>query len=210
MIDEGYTKYTVDWTRTALEPGPMIEALDACRRRLVQAGLVGHDEIHDVGFGNLSIRDGDEFIISGTQTGHLEQTSHAHYARVTGADIDRNRVTCVGAVQASSESMTHAAIYAVAPNVRAVVHAHDQSLWQASLGQLPTTEADIAYGTPDMARELQRLFEQTTFGSAGLAVMAGHEGGLIAIGRDLDEATGRMLDYQLRYAQTDSGATRPG
>ena len=209
MIDEGYTKYAVDWTRGGLEPGPMIDALDACRQRLVQAGLIGHDETHDVGFGNLSVRDGNAFIISGTQTGHVNRTTHAHYARVTSADIDRNRVACVGAVQASSESMTHAAIYAAAADVGAVVHVHDESLWQASLGRLPTTDANIAYGTPDMARELQRLLEETAFGSEGLAVMAGHEGGLIAIGKDLEEATGRMLDYQ-ETGETGSGTTISG
>ena len=196
MIDEGYTKYTVDWTRKSLAPGPMIDALDASRHRLVQAGLVGHDEEHGVGFGNLSVRDGDDFIISGTQTGHLDRTSHAHYARVTAADIDRNHVACLGAVQASSESMTHAAIYAAAPDVGAVVHVHDLTLWHASLERLPATGAEIAYGTPDMARDLQELLTTTAFGSAGLAVMAGHDGGLIAVGRDLEEATDRMLNYQ--------------
>ncbi len=196
MIDEGYTKYTVDWTRTTLPAGPIIDALDASRRRLVQAGLVGHDEEHDVGFGNLSIRDGDEFIISGTQTGHLDRTSQAHYARVTNADIERNRVACIGAVQASSESMTHAAIYAAAREVGAVVHVHDRALWEVSLQRLPATAAETAYGTPEMARELQDLLTTTSFGAAGLAVMAGHEGGLIAVGRNLEEATDRMLTYK--------------
>ena len=196
MIDEGYTTYTVDWTRTPLTPSALINALDTSRRRLLSAGLVGHDAVHDVGYGNLSVRDGDEFIISGTQTGHLDRTDHAHYARVTSADIERNSVRCTGAVQASSESMTHAAIYAAAPDVGAVVHVHDQALWNVSLGRLPTTGSDIAYGTPEIAYELQRLLAATPFPTTGLAAMAGHDGGLIAIGRDLDEATERILNYK--------------
>ena len=196
MIDEGYTKYTVDWTRTPLSPDPVFGELDAVRRRLLAAGLIGHDDVHDVGFGNISVRTGDQFIISGTQTGHLAGTTYEHYARVTSADIERNRVCCTGAVQASSESMTHAAIYAAAPSVGAIVHVHDQRLWENSLDQLPATGRDVAYGTPAMAHELERLLDETPFLDDGLAVMAGHDGGLIAIGRDLAEAADRMLDYQ--------------
>ncbi|MEM9208300.1 MAG: class II aldolase/adducin family protein [Pseudomonadota bacterium] len=195
MIDEGYTKYSVDWTRKSLESGPAIAALDTSRQRLLRASLIGHDEKHDVGFGNLSIRDGEAFIISGTQTGHFDRTTCAHYARVTAADIDRNRVSCTGAVQASSESMTHAAIYAANPAVGSVVHVHDDALWRASLQSLPATRPETPYGTPEMARELQKLLGESSFGTSGLAVMAGHPGGLIAIGESLDIATQRMLDY---------------
>lgn len=196
MIDEGYTKYSVDWTRTLLSPDPVFDELDAARRRLVEAGLIGHDDVHDVGFGNISVRIADQFIISGTQTGHLASTTREHYARVTAADIEHNRVACTGAVQASSESMTHAAIYAAAPAVGAIVHVHDQGLWETSLHRLPATGRNVAYGTPAMAQELERLLVESAFLTDGLAVMAGHDGGLIAIGRDLGEASDRMLDYQ--------------
>ena len=196
MIDEGYTKYSVDWTRTPLSPDPVFDELDNARRRLLAAGLIGHDDVHDVGFGNISVRTADQFIISGTQTGHLASTTHEHYARVTSANVEQNRVSCTGAVQASSESMTHAAIYAAAPAVGAIVHVHDQRLWETSLDRLPATGPEIAYGTPAMAHELERLLDETPFLNDGLAVMAGHDGGLIAIGRNLGVATDRMLDYQ--------------
>ena len=58
------------------------------------------------------------------------------------------------------------------------------------------TGRDIAYGTPAMAHELERLLVASRFFDDGLAVMAGHDGGLIAIGCNLGEATDRMLDYQ--------------
>ncbi len=196
MIDEGYTKYEIDWQTGAPLPDQRVAALDACRRRLFAAGLIGFDAEHDVGYGNVSQRASDlsGFIISGTQTGDIEATDARHYSLVTGWDIDANRVHCRGPVQASSEALTHAAIYELDPSIGAVVHVHCPALWHALKGKLPTTAEDVAYGTPEMARELQRLYRDTYLKAHGVAVMAGHAGGLIAFGRDIGQATRRILD----------------
>jgi hypothetical protein len=58
---------------------------------------------------------------------------------------------------------------------------------------LPTTNEDVAYGTPQMASEFYRLFSETDFAKKGIAVMAGHEGGLISVGSNMQEATERIL-----------------
>jgi len=196
MIDEGYTKYLIDWQAAAPLPDAQVSALDACRRRLFAAGLIGHDTEHDVGYGNISTRAKDlgGFIISGTRTGEIETTDGRHYSLVTGWDIDTNRIHCRGPVQASSEALTHAAIYELDPAIGAVVHVHAPALWQILKGRLPTTAEDIAYGTPEMARELQRLYRDTYLKAHGVAVMAGHPDGLIAFGPDIEQATKRVLD----------------
>ena len=195
MIDEGYTKFEVDWVEKPGIDSQAIRDIDHWRRKLHAAGLVGHDAKLGVGYGNISVRAAGGFLISGTQTGHLAITSPEHYALVTSVDIPNNRVTCTGPIQASSESMTHAAIYLAAPTVSAVVHAHNHELWAESLGAVPTTSADVAYGTPDMAEELARLISGTDFLSTGIAAMGGHEDGLIAVGATLREAAGRMLEF---------------
>ena len=192
-IDEGYIKYVSDWT-----PGPAPDAvstalLDTWRRPLYNAGLIGHYEELGVGFGNLSVRFGEQFIISGTQTGHLATTTADHYALVTSYDIERNRVSSTGPVQASSETLTHAAIYELNNSINAVVHVHSLELWETLRHRLPTTSANISYGTPEMAREFSRLYSDTTFSTGGIAVMAGHEEGLVSIGATLEDATKRIL-----------------
>ena len=200
MIDEGYTKYEVDWTPSEPLGTDAISELDRWRRELHRAGLIGYDESHGVGYGNISTRYGEHFIISGTQTGHIEDTGPEHYALVTASDIAGNRVSCSGPVQASSESLTHAAIYAAAPDVKAIVHVHDGELWRASLGRIPTSGRDVPYGTPEMADEFGRLLEETGFAEIGVAAMGGHEGGLIATGDSVREAATRMLAYRQRIA----------
>jgi len=169
--------------------------LDTWRKPLYEAGLIGQYKGLGIGYGNISVRRGsrDLFLISGTQTGHLAATDEHHYSLVTDCDIRSNIVRCSGPVQASSEAMTHAAIYALGDGIGAVVHVHSAELWQRSLGKLPTTDPDIAYGTPDMAHELDRLYRLEGFKAAGVAVLAGHDEGLISFGTTLEEAAQRLL-----------------
>lgn len=194
-IDEGYIKYESDWAEApAPNPGKAAE-LERWRRPLFEAGLIGHYEDLGVGYGNISVRCGGpaQFLISGTQTGHLETTDASHYSLVAAYDIEANSVQCIGPVQASSEAMTHAAIYELSPAIGAIVHAHSGELWRQLKDLLPTTDASVAYGTPQMAKEFGRLFRETNFCEQGLAVMAGHDEGLVSIGSDLQEAARRML-----------------
>ncbi len=194
-IDEGYVKYRSDW-----QPGPApdpaaVRQLETWRRPLYAAGLVGHYPDLGVGFGNISIRAArpGEFIISGTQTGHLRTTGADHYCRVTVADIAANRIVCVGPLQASSEALTHAMLYRLSERINAVVHVHSRLVWERELGRLPTTAPDATYGTPDMAREFERLWCESDFPSTGMAVMAGHDEGIVSIGTTLREAAERVL-----------------
>ena len=194
-IDEGYIKYDSDWTPGPVPAQELTSLLNTWRQPLFEAGLIGHYEDLGVGYGNLSVRFGlsEQFIISGTQTGHIANTDGQHYALVTHYDIDRNRVSSTGPVQASSESLTHAAIYELNEAINAVVHVHSRALWETLKDQLPTTAADVSYGTPEMAHEFTRLYSDTSFRASGVAVMAGHDEGIVSIGCDLEEATMRLL-----------------
>jgi ribulose-5-phosphate 4-epimerase/fuculose-1-phosphate aldolase len=88
----------------------------------------------------------------------------------------------------SSESLTHAAIYESDATAGAVIHCHDSTLWTAVLNEAPTTSKAAEYGTPDMAHEIMRLFTRTNVRSRKIIVLAGHEGGLVTFGKDLEEA----------------------
>lgn len=195
-IDEGYIKYTSDWTPGPAPDESITDELDAWRRPLFDAGLIGQYEDLGIGYGNISQRCGatDEFVISGTQTGHIASTGGEHYALVTDYDIDKNRVSSSGPVQASSESMTHAAIYTLGDDIRAIVHVHSPVLWQRYRDELPTTRPDVSYGTPEMAREFERLYRETDFSTTGIAIMAGHDEGIISFGTSLEVAATRIIN----------------
>ena len=89
--------------------------------------------------------------------------------------------------------MTHAAIYELDPEIGAIVHVHSHELWVGLKNVSPYTDERIAYGTPEMAQEFKRLFEQSEFSKTGIAVMAGHDDGLISTGASTREATERIL-----------------
>ena len=194
-IDEGYIKYQSHWSPGSAPDASAAHLLEEWRRPLFVAGLIGHYEKLNIGFGNISIRSGgpDQFLITGTQTGHVEHTTAEHYSLVTSYDIDRNEVFCTGPAQASSEAMTHAAIYELDPSINAIVHVHSKPLWDQYLNVLPTTDRAVAYGTPEMAKEFRRLYRESAFGSGGIAVMGGHDEGLISIGETLEQAASKIL-----------------
>jgi hypothetical protein len=66
-------------------------------------------------------------------------------------------------------------------------------LWGALLNQAPTSSKTVEYGTPEMAYEVTRLFKRTDVRSRKILVMAGHEGGIVAFGRDLQEAFAALM-----------------
>jgi len=194
MIDEGYIKFELEWIDCAAPTPDEVAQLREWRRPLFAAGLIGHYAELNIGYGNISVRSRDgHFIISGTQTGHLQDPDEQHYARVTDYDIAANRVRCEGRIRASSESMTHAALYELDPNINAVVHVHSAPLWRKLLDVRPTTAASVAYGTPAMAEEFRRLYHETVFAVDGIAIMAGHDEGIIGTGHGMAEASQRIL-----------------
>ena len=143
-----------------------------------------------VGFGNLSVRDGreDGFHITGSATGGLPELTATDCVRVVAYDFARNWLRYEGAAIPSSESLTHAAIYESDPSTSAVIHCHDSGLWATLLDCARTTSKSVPYGTPEMAYEIMRLFKETDVRSRKILVMAGHEGGIVTFGENLEDA----------------------
>jgi ribulose-5-phosphate 4-epimerase/fuculose-1-phosphate aldolase len=103
-------------------------------------------------------------------------------------DFARNWLRYEGAATPSSESLTHAAIYESDSSISAVIHCHDPVLWRTRLDSVPTTSKAVAYGTPEMAYEIMRLFTVSDVRSREIFAMAGHEGGIVTFGKNLENA----------------------
>jgi ribulose-5-phosphate 4-epimerase/fuculose-1-phosphate aldolase len=96
---------------------------------------------------------------------------------------------------ASSESMSHGVIYGESNDIHGVIHVHHKALWQKLLDKVPTTAGHAAYGTPEMAYEIIRLFRETDLMKKKILVMKGHEEGIFTFGETLQDAGKVILEY---------------
>lgn len=194
--DEGYIKFRCRWIRTKPIPEREIVEINRWRNQLHQRGLIGVYS-NGIGFGNVSIRNGTRglFLISGTRTGHLPVLTGAHYTRVMDYDLKTNFLTCRGPAKASSESLTHAALYDVGTEIGAIIHVHHRKLWETLKDKVPTSGANVPYGTCEMAEEVGRLFHAGAFRKEKILVMAGHKEGVMTFGKSLNEAAEILFRY---------------
>lgn len=200
---EGVIKYNLIHSYAPIENVAAIADINAWRSVIYRVGLIGRDpeRYGGLGFGNISIRSGIDniFIISGSQTGHLPQLSPDHYCIVEQADFIHNTIRSSGACKPSSEALTHACVYQLAPQVQAVIHAHSPEIWRNTVElDLPHTCAEIAYGTVAMARAVEALFNSGALASAGTFSMLGHEDGVVSFGRSLEQAAWELIKYLVR------------
>lgn len=160
-------------------------------------GLIGFSEEHQVGFGNASVQieNSREFLVTGTQTGQIEELKQKHLTRVTDFDLEQNELWCEGPVKASSESMTHGLIYDLSEGIGAVLHGHHAGMWRNCLNAAPTTPEHIPYGTPEMALAVRELYQNSDLEKNRFFVMGGHEDGVFAFGENLEAAFAVLKKY---------------
>jgi L-ribulose-5-phosphate 4-epimerase len=195
LASDGYIKFSCDFIQSDAILSSNIVELNKCRDRLYALKLIGAYE-NGVGYGNISVRaNGNNFLITGSATGNFSSLTGVHYSKVVDFDLSKNYLKCIGPIKASSESMTHAAIYSIDKNINAVIHIHSLELWSYLLNKVPTASKDAAYGTPEIAREVIRLFQDKNAGKKGIIVTEGHKEGVFTFGKDLDTAERILMKY---------------
>ncbi len=201
MNPEGVIKFRLFWIRGPFTPAPPPVFFEV-RRLLHQHAYIGQDA-SGYGYGNLSMRTDQPYVswphafwITGSQTGGLDTLTAADVALVTYYSLTENYLYARGERAASSESLSHGALYQADPTIGIVAHIHHFEWWRRLRGNLPTTPGDIPYGTPSMAAALQECMSPE-----GVIVMGGHEGGLMIWGRTADELTARLQRLESRLAE---------
>ncbi len=212
---EGIVKFRLRFTQASPIPFDDLREINAWRKILHLTQLIGQypDRYGGFGYGNISQRleplDAPEhkrrFVISGTQTGGLADLTEAHYATVIECYPDRNMIVAEGPIRPSSESMTHGTLYALDNSLRSAIHAHSPHIWRnaQALG-MPITRESAAYGTPEMAEEVRRLFRDTSVRDHLIFAMGGHEDGIVSFGRTTEEAGIVLLGYLARAFQLET------
>ena len=195
---DGYIKFSCHLKPEEIKiPSELFDPLNFWREELWQKTLIGA-YADGIGYGNISVRipQSDEFYISGTATGGIPELDQIHYPLVERCDFGQNELWCRGLVKASSESMSHAAIYSCDSAIGAIVHIHSRSLWEKYLDRLPSTAKEVEYGTPEMAYEIIRLMAHPETQLRKVFVMGGHADGIVAFGSTVEEAARIILDLK--------------
>jgi L-ribulose-5-phosphate 4-epimerase len=187
-MEEGYIKFKRTKVDDIPVPAEHLTEITPLRDELYKLGLIGQ-------YPDIRYEPDALFVITGSKTGGLETLTDQHYARVLKVDVDTNRVWYGGPIEASSESMTHRIVYLMDSTTNAVIHVHNLALWERLLNKVPTTLETVEYGTPEMARETVRLFNETDVKEKKILVMAGHKEGILSFGKDLNEAREVLLKY---------------
>jgi len=200
---EGVIKFELEHSDAPLsaELAELLGPLLGWRRVMFDLGMVGQDlaRYGGLGYGNVSVRVNavGAFLVSGSQTSGLKAPISKDFACVEAFDHEAARIVSHGEVRPSSESMTHAVLYKMNPDIRCVLHAHDAVIWDYArdLG-LSSTPEDVEYGTPEMVLAVEAIARR--LGGVGVFSMGGHRDGIIAFGRNEDEAGKRLIAARAR------------
>jgi ribulose-5-phosphate 4-epimerase/fuculose-1-phosphate aldolase len=210
-FSEGYVKYL----SIHADAPPLSEAflapVIAARTKLWDMGLVGMTP-EGIGFGNLSQHNSMSkhgaltFVITGTATGGERELGPEGWTQIESADIDSNMVTDSGPVAASAETLSHAAVYRACPAARFVIHIHSAPIFEGMLRDgCPATPPEAEYGTPELARAVERLVRNLSQAkgnpSHGAIVLAGHQDGVIVWGATLEEAMAEAEELAEKYRE---------
>lgn len=193
MTQDGYIKFKCNLKKSKPLTHKDINDINEHRNMLYRMGLIGEYE-NGIGYGNISMKRHDgKIIITGSCTGGKDILDPEDYVVVEDYSMEKNSVTCTGLRDASSETLTHAAVYECSRSIRCVIHIHNLYLWEKLLNAIPTTSKEVEYGTPEMADEIKRLYRKTELPEMKILAMAGHREGIITFGQTFDQAMKRFL-----------------
>ena len=194
-VDDGVVKYSLEFEQTQEVAIDSCYEIEEIRQRLYALGLIGAYD-NGIGYGNISLRhkNSKEFLITATQTGELENLKPKDYSLVTDVNFDTFKTYAKGSSKPSSESITHAAIYELDKNINAVIHVHNEKLWDFMLKHVSVylSTNDTPYGTPEMVQDINKMYKGINPLANNAFVMKGHFEGVVTFGKDLKEAEQRL------------------
>ena len=200
IYDEGYIKFSLEMKEGSAPIHSGLQELMEGREILFDKKLIGAYH-NGIGYGNVSIRTlENQFIITGSATGNKFPLSTSDYCEVQSFDLAQNSVVAYGPINASSESMTHGAIYETNSAVQCVMHIHSRTLFDRMLGAGHLhTPVEAAFGTPDLAFAIADLVkgEELKGKNRGIFVTAGHDEGIIAYGESIAITLMLLLDLEM-------------
>ena len=199
---EGTIKFAYELQASAkpIADEALTRSMFAWRTLFRRLGIMGQSaELYDgFGYGNLSARDPEhaaEFIISASQTSGFDDFDTSHLVRITHCNLDRFWADALGTYPPSSETITHAMVYAADPKVKWVFHCHCPEIWKLTDDlTLPHTPPEVAYGSTNMVHAVSKLLA-THHSRPIVFTTMGPEDGIFACGPTARDTGGLLVSY---------------
>jgi ribulose-5-phosphate 4-epimerase/fuculose-1-phosphate aldolase len=219
--DATLTEGTIRFSYTLRAPAPgermprsLCGAAESWCAILRALGLLGRDAARYEGyaFGNVSVRDsariagkpaptGARFFVTASQTTDRPCAAPEAWTRIDACDLARFSVHATGDAPPSSETLTHAAIYAADAAIGWIFHVHAPAIWRACTTlALATIGADVPYGSPALATAVERLAWSQRARPLLFATL-GHEDGVFACGADADGTASALVALLARASR---------
>jgi L-ribulose-5-phosphate 4-epimerase len=144
------------------------------------------------------------FVITASQTSGVNTFREEHLVTISGYNLSRFWVDAIGQQPPSSETLTHAMIYAADSRINWVFHVHCPEIWENSeaLG-IPSTGADVGYGSLDMVRAVADLLSNTQSRPLVFTTQ-GHHDGVFALGANARDTGGLLMVYLAKALELKS------
>ena len=191
--EEGVVKYSLEFKKTEPISSTCKDKIEAIREELYALNLIGAYE-DGIGFGNISLKNQDSFVITGTQTGHLKSLHVEDYSLVERVDFDTFTTYASGACKPSSEAITHACIYELDSKIQAVIHVHSEKLWRYMLENDFVSTSDVEYGSLEMVKDIQNIYANLEVSENRAFVMKGHFEGVFVFDKTLELAKKHLFE----------------
>lgn len=195
MEQESYIKFNCEHLAKDILFPDDIDDLIELGKTLKALGHIGKID-ETMGYGNISYCSSDGNIyISASTTGTFATYEKKHFCRILDFDIESNYVKSEGFLPASSETMSHIAVYQSLNDIRFVVHIHSKQLWEKYLNIEITSNKGVKYGTKEMYYEIVRLLNSNP--DSNMLVMGGHRDGLMFWHKNIDSLKTTLFTYNV-------------
>lgn len=194
ITNEGYIKFQCKTTSSRHPSRSELDDIILLRDRLYDKEFVGTFP-DGVGFGNVSKKtDSGSIIITGSNTGKHERIQPNHFVYVNSYDIEANQVESSGQVQASSETLTHVAIYEAIDEIKYIAHIHNLKIWEKLLesGKRPVGTSE--YGSVELADEVREYCKSLDL-LDNIFALPGHKGGVIIHAEEISRINDMLGEY---------------
>ena len=195
MINKNIDEYSLRYTRTKEIAVKECNKIEKIRMRLYSLGLIGA-YCDGIGFGNISVRykKKSSFVITSKETGEFPKLNPNYYSFVKKVDLEKFTVYAIGPSKPCDEAINHACIYDLDSQINAVIHVHNEKLWDYMLKNDYLSTNDTLWDSNKIVEDIKKMYKDIDPFLNNAFVLKGDFEGVVTFGKTLKDAEKALLE----------------